>query len=172
MFSKFVKPKSLAHSMLSMVAIAPLVLASSPGYTQTSSPAESPATLIPVTPPLTPPDFSALRPGVCPPSRLIASIVSSPRPLPGQTSRSSRNFNLNSIRVGEIFNVIVVQGGRVNNGIRFNLKRDIALGRDPIVGPNMRTGTYQRTSNYPLNPVYIADPRGATTNFVVQFCRR
>lgn len=33
-----------------MVAIAPLVLASSPGYTQTSSPAESPTTLIPVSP--------------------------------------------------------------------------------------------------------------------------
>jgi hypothetical protein len=93
-------------------------------------------------------------------------------PLPGQTSRSSPNFDLSSIRVGETFKVVVVVGRTVNYGIRFNLKRDIRRGIDPIVGRDIHTGFYRRTSNNPLYPVYIADPRGAGRNrFAVQFCR-
>jgi hypothetical protein len=219
MSSQFVKPKFLAQSMFSMVAIASLVLASRPGYTQTLShyeltdelpyeltdelpyeltdevtdeltdeltdklPAESSTTLFPVTLPvslqdLLGPDGAAKPDGAartltqCPPSRVIASVVSEPMPLPGQKSRSSSNFNLNSIRVGETFEVVVVVNGTVNYGIRFNVKRDRRRRIDPTVARNMHTGFYQRTSNTPLYPVYIANPTGAgTSQFVVQFCR-
>ncbi len=168
MLNKFVKAKSFALSMFSIVAITPLVLASSPGYTQTPSPAESSTTLTPVSPQELPAQVTSAQ-RAC---RLIASVVSEPMPLPGQTSRSSGNFDLNSIRVGEIFRVVVVQGRTQTSRIHFNLKRDIRGGIDPIVDPDMHTALYKRVSDYPLYPVYIADPKGArTSRFAVQFCR-
>lgn len=142
-------------------------------YAQTPSPAESPATLTPVSPQDVPAgagserDLSAQK--AC---RVVASVVSEPMPLPGQTSRSSSNFDINSIPVGEIFRVVVIKGRTTSYSIRFNLKRDIRGGIDPIVASNMHTGFYKRVSNYPLYPVYIADPSGAgTSRFAVQFCR-
>lgn len=173
MLSKFVRAKSLALSLFSMVGITPLVLASSPGYTQTPSPAESPATLTPVSP-ADVPTAARSAPSICPSSSVIASVVSEPMPLPGQTSRSSLNFDLSRIQVGERFRVVVVVGRTPNTRIRFNVKKDIRFGIDPIVGRDMHTGVYQKTStsNDPLYPVYIADPKGAGTNrFAVQFCR-
>lgn len=125
------------------------------------------ATLTPVSPQNgSAQEFSAK---VC---RPIARVVSEPMPLPGQTSRSSANFDLSSIRVGETFQVRVVKGRTTNYRIRFNLKRDIRGGIDPILSQDMRTGLYRRVNNSPLYPVYIADPKGAgKSRFAVRFCR-
>ena len=140
-------------------------------------PAESSTTIFPVTLPVSPQDLlgsdeAARTLTQCPASRVIASVVSRPRPLPGQRNRSSSNFNLNSIPVGQIFEVVVVANGTVNYGIRFDVKRDRRGRIDPTVARNIGTGFYQRTSNTSLNPVYIANPRGARrSRFLVQFCR-
>ncbi|MDV2996793.1 MAG: hypothetical protein N4J56_006498 [Chroococcidiopsis sp. SAG 2025] len=164
MLSKFGTVKVLVQSALVIATTMSPGLASSPlGYTQTPS-TESTAMLNPVSPKGLPAQRAC---------RLIAKVVSAPMPLPGQKSRSSGNFNLNSIRVGETFRVIVMKGGRTtNNRIRFNLKRDVRGAVDPIARPNMRTGLYRRVSNSSLYPVYIADPSGAgTSRFTVKFCR-
>lgn len=167
MFNKIRKPLLLALT-LPIVVSTPLGLASSPGYTQTPSPTQSPATLTPVSPQELPARATSARKACRP----IASVVSEPMPLPGQNSRSSSNFNLNSIPVGSIFRVVVVKGRTTNYRIRFNLKRDIRRAPDPIVGRGMHTGFYKRVSNYPLYPVYIADPSGAgTSRFTVRFCK-
>jgi hypothetical protein len=97
---------------------------------------------------------------------VIARVESQPMPLPGQEHRSSGNFNLDSLRVGQVFRVVV------RKGVSFNLKRDIRHKVDPTVGVGIKAGYYKRVSKYPLYPVYIADPRGAGKSaFTVTFCR-
>jgi hypothetical protein len=92
---------------------------------------------------------------------VVTSVISQPMPSPGQTHRSSQNISLDSISVGQVFKVNVTQGGRLNSRIKFNLKRDIRHATDPTLVTRMHTGYYKRASNYPLYPVYIADPSGA-----------
>jgi hypothetical protein len=94
-------------------------------------------------------------------------ITSAPMPLPGQKHRSSGNFDLSGIRVGQVFTV------NTRNGVSFNLKRDIRRQVDPTLVSGMKDGYYKRVSSYPLYPVYIADPRGAgKKDFTVTFCSR
>ncbi len=163
MLSKLGTVKVLMSALVIATTMSP-ALASSPGYTQTPSNAESTTAMLN---PVSSKGLPARR--AC---RLIARVVSAPMPLPGQTSRSSGNFNLDLIRVGESVRVSVVQNGKLNSRITFNIKRDIRRGTDPRVARNVDTGSLKRISKYPLSPVYIADPIGAgRSQFRVDFWR-
>jgi hypothetical protein len=92
-------------------------------------------------------------------------VTSDPMPSPGQKHRSSGNFDLSKIRVGQTFKV------NTRNGVSFSLKRDIRFRVDPTLATGMKDGYYKRVSNSPLYPVYIADPRGSgKKDFTVTFC--
>ena len=92
---------------------------------------------------------------------VIASVVSAPKPLPGQNNRSSQNFQLVSNDGNQIT-------AGCPGGIVFNIMKDVSWGTDPVVvedatnetvipGGKLDTGT-----NY-----YIANPKNASSNFNV-----
>jgi hypothetical protein len=137
--------------------------ASVPSFAQGASDAgpQASAEIVPVSPPQGAESLDRAA-AKCSP---LVSVTSQPKPLRGQKHRSSRNIDLNGIKVGQIFKV------NARSGVSFNLKRDIRLAPDPILKAGMRSGYYKRLSNYPLKPVYIADPRGAKGKaFRVTFC--
>jgi hypothetical protein len=173
MISKSVRAKSFVIGMFSMISITPLMLSSSPGFAQSPAPAASTTEIAPVSPKEAPgqslPQEGSTSKVSC---RAFARVTSEPMPLPGQKHRSSGNFDLSSIRVGQVFGVVVQQNGRVNRRINFDIKRDIRFGIDPTIARDVKTGLYRRVRNSPLYPVYIANPGGAgRSSFTVTFCK-
>jgi hypothetical protein len=164
-----VREKALRHLekvwaplVLGATLVASGVSASVPSFAQGASDAgsQTSAEIVPVSPPQG--AGSLDRAAKCSP---FVSVISQPKPLRGQKHRSSSNFDLNRIKVGQIFKV------NTRSGVSFNLKRDIRLASDPILVAGMRSGYFKRVSNYPLKPLYIADPRGAKGKaFRVTFC--
>jgi hypothetical protein len=156
--------KVSAPVILGVTLLSGGLCASVPSFAQGTSDSSSQASteIVPVSPPEGAASFG--KSAKCSP---LKRVTSQPMPLPGQTHRSSGNFDLSGIRVGQVFKV------NVRNGVSFNLKRDIRRAIDPTLVSGMRAGYYKRVSKYPLYPLYIADPRGAGKNaFTVTFCGR
>lgn len=91
---------------------------------------------------------------------IIAAVASHIDPLKGESHRSSRNFQL----LSNNGNTIVVS---CTPGISFDIQQDKS-GSDPTIKSGACNGTEidaskMNTSDY----YYIADPKGATVNFVV-----
>lgn len=106
----------------------------------------------------------------------FTSPVSEPMPYPQEVHRSSNNFDLDLLKVGEPFYVRVSKDR--DTYIKFDLKQDVrdSLGKinsfDRTLIKNMKTGFYKRVNSHPLYPVYIANPKEAGRSpFKVQFCK-
>lgn len=87
-----------------------------------------------------------------------ASITSSPTPQPEQTHRSSDNFS-----TGGCGSVSIRWSCPV--GITFDVMQDVSFHSDPVIHPSLTNGSV--TSNDQSRSLYIANPRNATSNFLV-----
>jgi hypothetical protein len=94
---------------------------------------------------------------------LIASVRSAPRPQSGQKHRSSGNFAIENLPGGTKALIWRVKDG---NGIHFDVMRDVSGGRDPVVWSNLHHNS--RTNVKTNRSFYIANPRGATGDFIVE----
>ena len=97
-------------------------------------------------------------------SHLVAAVESEPHPQSGQKHRSSGDFSLNA---GQ-YTVKITGDNPDPKSIFFNIMKDVSLGHDPKVQIDVGDGS---VINFEDNErtIYIADPRGATTDFVVEF---
>jgi hypothetical protein len=159
----FKKQALYAAAIVAMLSVAGFSATSSMAKDKSTHSTQASSSTSPIAPAEAPASMLSARNKSC---SAIARVTSQPMPLPGQTHRSSGNFSLDSIRVGQVFRVVV------KKGVSFNLKRDIRYRVDPTLASGMKAGYYKRVSSYPLYPVYIADPRGAGKSaFTVTFCR-
>lgn len=92
---------------------------------------------------------------------LIGKMISSPRKRDGQKHRSSDNFSM--LPPKEFYNGIRWE---VAGNISFNVKEDLGVITDPIHYKNIVAGKV--TSIEEKENFYIADPKNASSNFVVQ----
>ena len=98
-------------------------------------------------------------------SQLVAAVESESHPQSGQDHRSSGDF---SIQPGQ-YSVKI--SGPNPKQIFFIIKRNVGDGDpDPTVQVNVGDGSVINFSN-DERAIYIADPRGAAANFVVEFYR-
>jgi hypothetical protein len=99
--------------------------------------------------------------------KLVGTVKSGKGPQPGQDHRSSGNFYIKDIPPGTYALEWIVKEGQVD---RFNVKEDIFLWEDKTWWTNVYHGT--RTSviskKEEIYKFYIADPVGATGDFVVE----
>jgi hypothetical protein len=99
---------------------------------------------------------------------LIASVTSSPAPQDGQKHRSSGNFSTQTIPDGTsylLWNVLNADGSQ-NLTIHFDVMEDVSVGLDPTIYSNCYTGKQDAPKEY--RSLYIANPKNATDNFIVQ----
>lgn len=98
---------------------------------------------------------------------LISSVTSSPTPQPGQSSRSSGNFSTDTLPANTInFQWEITSFGSDDpNSISFIVAKDVSGGSDPTIFSGVVNGKY--TEVYESRSLYIANPTGATANFVV-----
>lgn len=93
---------------------------------------------------------------------LIGKMVSSPQKLPGQKHRSSNNFSI--IPPSPLlYNGIRWEGPK---GVSFSVKTDESMSSDPTVFKDIGFKTITKLESR-LN-FYIADPKNASSNFVVK----
>ena len=98
-------------------------------------------------------------------NRLVAAVESEPHPKSGQKHRSSGDFSLNS---GQ-YTVKIDSGDNPDpKNIIFNIKKDVSGGDDSTIQHNVRDGSVISLKKNERT-LYIGDPIGATTNFVVEF---
>ncbi len=110
---------------------------------------------------------------ICP---RVPNIFSDKKPLPWEINRSSSNFNLEKIKVSEPFYVQVSKDTATH--IQFDIKQEVRDVRsnfdyfDRTMIKNMKAGFYKRVNNYPLDTIYIANPKNTgKSKFTVKFCR-
>lgn len=99
---------------------------------------------------------------------LIASVTSSPTPQDGQKHRSSGNFSTQTIPDGTsylLWNVLNTDGSQ-NLIIHFDVMEDVSVGIDPTIYKDCYTGKQDAPKEY--RSLYIANPKNATDNFIVQ----
>jgi len=89
---------------------------------------------------------------------LCTSVTSNPRPQPGQNNRSSGNFSDQECSGPNL-------KWMVPGSIRFNVMLDRTMARDPVLAENVIIG--QVTRRFNERNLYIANPSGATENFLV-----
>lgn len=96
---------------------------------------------------------------------VIATVVSSNQPLPGQKNRSSQNFSYMPLPVGTSTITYKITAGANPQNIFFTVMHD-KTGSDPIIFKHIGDGftTNDLSDNKDL---YIANPEGATGEFVV-----
>ena len=98
-------------------------------------------------------------------SQLVAAVKSESHPQSGQDHRSSGDF---SIGPGQYS--VKISGPNPKH-ILFNIKRNVGDGDpDPTLQINVGDGSVINFTNGE-RAVYIADPQGAATDFVVEFYR-
>ena len=97
-------------------------------------------------------------------SHLVAAVKSEPHPQSGQDHRSSGDFSLDA---GQ-YTVKITGNNPDPKSIFFNIMRDVCHGHDPKIQINVGGGSVINFEDSERT-MYIADPRGATTDFVVEF---
>lgn len=97
---------------------------------------------------------------------VIATVVSSNKPLPGQKNRSSQNFSYMPLPVGTSSVTYKITAGANPQNIYFSVMQDRTMAGDPYIfrkiGDGFTTNDLTDTSD-----LYIANPEGATGEFVV-----
>ncbi|WP_028593264.1 hypothetical protein [Paenibacillus assamensis] len=97
----------------------------------------------------------------------IASIRSEKAPLDGQKHRSSGNFSTEVLPPGTKRLLWEVEGGGVDPyDISFDVKRDVSAGTDPTELEGVITGNASRVIS--ARSLYIANPKGAQSSFIVK----
>ncbi|AHN22022.1 DeoR family transcriptional regulator [Lysinibacillus sphaericus] len=96
---------------------------------------------------------------------LIASVTSEQNPQSGQKHRSSGNFSTEGLPEGTTTLLWKVEGGGDSNAIKFNVMQDKSAATDPVIFKGILSGN--RTDAKSIRSLYIADPSGATSSFVV-----
>lgn len=106
----------------------------------------------------------------------VPNVFSDEKPPPWEANRSSSNFNLEKIKVGEPFYVQISKDTATY--IQFDIKQEVRDVRsnfdyfDRTMIKNMKAGFYKRVNNYPLDTIYIANPKNTgKSKFAVKFCR-
>lgn len=89
----------------------------------------------------------------------IASITSGPAPQKGQSHRSSGNFAVETIPPNTTALLWTISGNPNADRITFNVMKDISVGKDPTVFPDVSNG--HKTKLETARSFYIADPRQA-----------
>lgn len=99
----------------------------------------------------------------------VASVLSQPKPQNGQNNRSSGNFSIESLPSGTtaLYWQVVRQNGTSElSGVSFRVMRDKSAGKDPVIFNGLANG-YTSSVRTSRN-FYIANPSGATENFIVK----
>ncbi len=106
----------------------------------------------------------------------LPSVISDGESYPWAMNRSAENFSLNDIKVGEQFYVQITKDTK--SKIQFDIKEENTGIRpqfdyfDRTMIKNMKAGFYKRVNNYPLNTIYIANPKNTgKSKFTIKFCR-
>lgn len=94
----------------------------------------------------------------------IASVTSEPQPQKGQKHRSSGDFSTDGVPNGYSKLYWEVSGVPVPKGISFDVNKD-KTGTDPVIFRNLTDGSV--TGVFEDRQLYIANPRGANTSFLV-----
>jgi hypothetical protein len=100
----------------------------------------------------------------------IAAIASEPGPEPGQTNRSSPNFQFLSVPSSGNTISVLFTGASGAPGITATLMHDLGGANDEVIAALTQNGTFSadKVSTGDFN-YYIASPDNATSNFVVYF---
>ena len=96
--------------------------------------------------------------------QLIASVTSEKQPQKGQDHRSSGNFSTQGFPEGTKTLAWEIEGGGETDIIKFQVKEDVS-GKDPVLFVEVYSGN--RTAVKTSRSLYIADPVGATSSFIV-----
>ena len=97
--------------------------------------------------------------------KLIASVTSEKQPQEGQEHRSSGNFSTQGLPEGTKTLAWEIEGGEETEVIKFQVKEDVT-GKDPVYFVEVYNGN--RTAVKSSRSLYIADPVGATSPFLVK----
>jgi hypothetical protein len=96
----------------------------------------------------------------------IAQVTSSAQPQSGQKNRSSGDFSTEGVPGGYSKFLWKISGSGVNpTAIQFDVMKDKSAGIDPTIFSNLTDGSV--TDIYQDRQLYIANPKGATSNFIV-----
>jgi len=99
--------------------------------------------------------------------RLIAATISRPRPLDGETWRSS--FNYSTSLAESTATQFIVRISPYNpkwQDIQFSIARSVTIGGDETLHRDLFSGN--RISAYLDDRLYIGDPKGADEKFTVE----
>jgi len=96
--------------------------------------------------------------------QLIASVTSEMQPQKGQEHRSSGNFSTQGLPEGTKALAWEIVGGGEAEVIKFSVKEDVP-GKDPVLFTEVYSGN--QTAVKSIRSLYIADPVGATSSFLV-----
>lgn len=94
----------------------------------------------------------------------IASVTSEASPQNGQDHRSSGNFSTEDVPGGFSKFYWEISGVAVPDGINFDVMKD-RTGKDPVEETDLTDGSI--TDVVKDRQLYIANPRGASTSFLV-----
>lgn len=95
----------------------------------------------------------------------VATVVSSPKPQPGQKHRSSGNFNLGPKPASN--GILWKISGTANAGsITFDVMIDKSAAHDPTPFSGLHDGSVTNWND--SRSLYIANPKGADGNFTVE----
>ncbi|KOY83473.1 DeoR family transcriptional regulator [Lysinibacillus macroides] len=97
--------------------------------------------------------------------QLIASVTSEKGPQSGQKHRSSGNFSTEGLPQGTKALVWEIEGGGDPDLISFNVMQDKSAATDPVIFKDVLNGN--RTAVKSIRSLYIADPSGASSSFIV-----
>lgn len=95
----------------------------------------------------------------------IAQITSGPTPQEGQKNRSSGDFSTEGVPGGFSKFYWEVSGVSVPAGVMFNVMEDKSAAIDPVIWSDLTDGSVTEIKKF--RQIYIANPRGASGNFVV-----
>lgn len=96
--------------------------------------------------------------------QLIASVTSEMQPQKGQEHRSSGNFSTQGLPEGTKALAWEIKGGGEAEVIKFSVKEDVQ-GKDPVLFTEVYSGNQTAVKSF--RSLYIADPVGATSSFLV-----
>lgn len=98
---------------------------------------------------------------------LIGAVTSGPRPQSNQKDRSSGDIGTDvaPTNTQNINFVVTNTDGTINTGVSFNVKQDVSGGSDGTVYSGVMNSSAQEYK--PYRTLYIADPTGTSSNFVV-----
>lgn len=97
--------------------------------------------------------------------QLIASVTSEKEHQSGQKHRSSGNFSTEGLPEGTKALSWEIEGGGDPDSIKFNVMQDKSAASDPVIFKDVLNGN--RTEVKSIRSLYIADPSGASSSFVV-----